>query len=512
MKKLIFLLTIIFSLNTAHSQVYPPDSLALRLIYEAWYDSSHICNSYLNNSLFIDWCLVGSNTLNSNGRVLIVSVTHNYGGLSPNSYLHSAIGELDELEFFLSAISSTAPNLSGTIPFEIGNLTKLKHLQILRSNMYGSIPTSVNNLVSLERLELQCIQGSTHRFSGVLPLMNNLNKLQKFILIDTDIRGNIPGYFGILDSLKTIIFVSNPLFGGELNDSLCLSNTLNEIIIIDCPMFYGKIPDCFGGNYIGIRITGTNLTDTIPSTISNISRDGPGLSFVYLNNNKFTAVETVYWESDTYYYTLQNNKIQFGCFENSLVALGSVNKFNQRFGFIHPQDSMWHPLDTTIAIGSDYILDSRVSGQYNTYWWYKDSVFLGWNTTGLWEIINASVDDVGLYNCKIRNDYITPIKDLILDRHHIIVRVDSLVTAPDIDLQQPVAYPVPFNENIKINNLYFNGSYYTISIISSEGKEVFGLKTNKSFEIINTESFPKGAYFIRILQGSKAYSYKVFKE
>ena len=82
-------------------------------------------------------------------------------------------------------------NLSGVIPTEIGNLTKLKRLHLYGNKLTGSIPPSISNLIYLRRLWLD----------------------------GNDLKGAIPSELGKLPNL-TDLTVSNNQFRGELPETI----------------------------------------------------------------------------------------------------------------------------------------------------------------------------------------------------------------------------------------------------------------------------------------------------
>jgi len=506
MSRLLIFAFITFISKFLFSQAYPPDSIALRQIYEVWYDSPPCNNLVLSVS---QWCHV---QLDSMGRVACLS-NQVPNQIAPNSYIHPAIGQLTKLEMI---IIQQQYNLAGTIPIEIGNLINLEILEFQSTNLIGAIPSSINNMLNLKDIHISGIDSSQNRIDGILPPLNNLNKLEGFVLNRTNIRGNIPGYFGYLDYLNDIYLIDNPLFGGLLSDSLCNSNTIGQFHIGNCPTFYGKLPDCLGDipTLTYCYLYKTNFSDTIPYSLCNPANDT--LMQGYFVNNQFTGMAAMQPGTKAVFLDLRYNKMQFGCFEDNLASLGTYNNFNLHIGDIHPQDSMWTPLDTTIGLGWHITLDSRVTGQYNRYWWYKDSVYLGWNTTGLWEISIATMADAGQYNCRIRNDYITPLKGLILDRYHIRINIDSALVSSAYSLERTFSIspnPVSNTLTVSINNYEANITeqevlYY---IIDKTGREVKRGKINNITNSIPVADLIDGTYSITIQNDRFNEKYKFIK-
>ena len=56
-------------------------------------------------------------------------------------------------------------NLTGLMPPEIGNLTKLENLDLYDNQFSGSIPTEIGNLIKLEKLYL-----NDNELTGNIPL------------------------------------------------------------------------------------------------------------------------------------------------------------------------------------------------------------------------------------------------------------------------------------------------------------------------------------------------------
>ena len=55
--------------------------------------------------------------------------------------------------------------LTGTLPAELGNLGKLKYLNLHENQLTGSIPANFGNLISLESISL-----NDNQLSGIIPL------------------------------------------------------------------------------------------------------------------------------------------------------------------------------------------------------------------------------------------------------------------------------------------------------------------------------------------------------
>ena len=83
-------------------------------------------------------------------------------------------------------------SLTGILPSEIGNLTGLKILNLVRNHLSGELP------IGLNFLDL-----SSNAFSGVIPRsVTNLTELQVINLSYNQFSGEIPVSFGELQQLQ----------------------------------------------------------------------------------------------------------------------------------------------------------------------------------------------------------------------------------------------------------------------------------------------------------------------
>ena len=99
--------------------------------------------------------------------------------------------------------------MSGTIPAELGNLSKLKTLSLGVNQLTGSIPAELGNLINLETLNLYYNQ-----LSGTIPAeLGNLSKLKKLSLGVNQLTGSIPVELGNLINLETLNLYYNQLTG-----------------------------------------------------------------------------------------------------------------------------------------------------------------------------------------------------------------------------------------------------------------------------------------------------------
>ena len=109
--------------------------------------------------------------------------------------------------------------LTGTIPLQLGSLPNLVHLYINSNNLSGPVPSELGNIDNLRTLSL-----SANDLSGPIPgELGNLTKLVNLYLRDTDLSGSIPPQLGNLSSLGALDLRRNNLTGPMPSKLLALS-------------------------------------------------------------------------------------------------------------------------------------------------------------------------------------------------------------------------------------------------------------------------------------------------
>ena len=83
--------------------------------------------------------------------------------------------------------------ISGGIPAEIGNLSKLEELSIKNVSLYGDIPSSIFNMSSLIYLDL-----SDNNLLGNISTFYNLPKLEELYLYNNKLTGMYIKSYNIL--------------------------------------------------------------------------------------------------------------------------------------------------------------------------------------------------------------------------------------------------------------------------------------------------------------------------
>lgn len=119
----------------------------------------------------------------------------------PGVFFDVIDGELRVIDLSLGQF-----NLEGTIPNEIGWLSKVAKIKMQRNKIYGPMPASMNRLTELTHIYL-----SVNNISGELP---DLSALKKLVLLDLDfnrIEGEFPSSLTQLTKLTSLKMKYNNL-------------------------------------------------------------------------------------------------------------------------------------------------------------------------------------------------------------------------------------------------------------------------------------------------------------
>ncbi|KHG25891.1 hypothetical protein F383_04348 [Gossypium arboreum] len=167
-------------------------------------------------------------------------------------------------------------NLTGILPPELGNLTRLEVIKYLaefpllnsdltRNYLNGSLPSS------LSQLPLTSLSLLGNRISGPIPReIGDIPTLEGLVLEDNLFSGSLPSNLGNLDRLSRLLLSSNN-FTGTIPESFGNLKNLTDFRI-DGSSLSGKIPD-FIGNWTKLTrldMQGTSMEGPIPSTISEL--------------------------------------------------------------------------------------------------------------------------------------------------------------------------------------------------------------------------------------------------
>ena len=189
------------------------------------------------------------------------------------------LGNLTNLEYLNLWNNS---GLTGSIPTELGNLTKLKGLDLGTLRLSGSIPTQLGNLTNLEYLNLWGNSGIT----GSIPTeLGNLTKLTGLDLGFNQLTGSIPTELGNLTKLTGLTLNGNQLTGSIPTQFGNLTKLRD--IYLGFNQLTGSIPTELGNltKLTELHLNGNELTGGIPTELGNLTK----LTGLYLDGNELTG-------------------------------------------------------------------------------------------------------------------------------------------------------------------------------------------------------------------------------
>jgi hypothetical protein len=135
--------------------------------------------------------------------------------------LPSELGELTKLQ---SLDLQDCPLLSGTIPSELGNLAKVKLLDISGCNFNGTIPTELFRLTLLEKLNL-----NANQITGTLPSeIGNLKSAKEIKISRAFLNGTLPATIGDMPQIENLELYGNYI-SGSIPEELGKYTTLKRI-------------------------------------------------------------------------------------------------------------------------------------------------------------------------------------------------------------------------------------------------------------------------------------------
>ncbi|ORX81647.1 hypothetical protein BCR32DRAFT_293160 [Anaeromyces robustus] len=212
--------------------------------------------------------------------------------------------------------------LTGYIPYNIGNLTKITSLNLNVNLLTSYLPNTIGNLVGLTELQL-----SFNKLTGLIPVsIGNLNRLTILKMSNNQFFGPIPYSIGNLVNLTKLRLENNKL-SGAIPESI--GNLVNlEKLQLNNNCINGLIPRSIG-NLTKLRILqlGNNkLSGNIPSAIGDLSN----LAFLYLNDNYLvgTLPDSMSKLKKLSELHLQNNESLSGDIPSELTTSLTLKKIN----------------------------------------------------------------------------------------------------------------------------------------------------------------------------------------
>ena len=145
---------------------------------------------------------------------------------------------------------ASSNQVKGSIPPEIGNLTKLIKLNLGTNQLTGSLPPEIGNLANLTHLML-----NVNQLTGEIPSeIGKLTNLEGLGLAYSQFSGEIPPEVGNLNNLTGLNLSFNQLTG-KIPESICdIFPNLSFLFSVSNNQLCPPYPSCIE-NYVGQQNT-----------------------------------------------------------------------------------------------------------------------------------------------------------------------------------------------------------------------------------------------------------------
>ncbi|PSR87659.1 MDIS1-interacting receptor like kinase [Actinidia chinensis var. chinensis] len=216
----------------------------------------------------------------------IVEINEDYTSVIRKNLEHmnwSSLPNLEKLHLSFSYLRGSIPNeigalskltdlkligndLLGMLPLTLGNLTQLVNLDISDNYLVGPIPSSIGHLTNLTNLNL-----NYNHLTGPIPLgIGNLKNLKALEIGDNSLHGPIPSFIGKLTHLTYL-----GLYGNRLDNSI--PSEIGNLKSLKVLYMYrnkldGRIPSSIGNliDLTYLKLFSNRLDGSVPPEIGNL--------------------------------------------------------------------------------------------------------------------------------------------------------------------------------------------------------------------------------------------------
>ena len=214
---LVLALWVLCKFTNSNTMVVAAKSSALELEAKALLESGWWSSNYTTNGSSLSHCGWPGIYCNDSGSVIEINKHCVYLGDKFRKFNFSSFPNLEALSLYNTG-------LQGSIPPEIGTLSKLIHLSLSMNNLTGNLPLSLANLTQLETFNI-----SSNLISGSIPKgLGNLKNLSTLDLSNNTLTGSIPSTLSLLTGLFHLDLSSNEI-AGQIPSTLSLLTGLSHL-------------------------------------------------------------------------------------------------------------------------------------------------------------------------------------------------------------------------------------------------------------------------------------------
>ncbi|WJX37516.1 non-specific serine/threonine protein kinase [Trifolium repens] len=203
-------------------------------------------------------------TFSSLPNLITLNIYNNnfYGTIPPQ------IGNMSKI----NVLNFSYNSFDGSIPQEMWTLRTLKGLDLLSCKLSGEISNSIGNLTNLSYLDL----GINHFSSGPIPPeIGKLNKLRYLTIRENNRIGSIPQEICLLTNLIYLDLAANSL-SGVIPETISNLSKLEQLILNDNRKLSGTIPHSLWNmsSLSLIYLYNNSLSGSIPDSVENLLNVG----------------------------------------------------------------------------------------------------------------------------------------------------------------------------------------------------------------------------------------------
>ena len=332
-----------------------------------------------------------------------------------------------------------------------------------------------------------------------------------------------------LNEMQVLIDMFNNLAGDNWTNNTNWDGDLDLTIespVYNASIWHGVTTDTInGGKHItSIMLPYRNLVGTLPDNLGNLTK----LRSFAINHNTISGVVPSSFASCTDLETaslhhnklegdvpdltdlanlnslqLSQNKFQFGSFETEFNAYkNDIVTFNYS-----PQAIIGR--DTTVQISNDGItLTAGVTGENNSYQWYKNYSLINGATDSNYVINDASIETNGDYYCRVTNTTVTSltINTAITE----LVYSEILTSVVGLNGDYLKIYPNPADHFVTIE-MKEESSQGVIILYNLTGAVVMSNKIKGKLSQLQLNEIPSGVYSYKLITSETSAVGKLVK-
>ena len=171
----------------------------------------------------------------------------------------------------LDVINLHGNQIAGPVPSQLGLLQDVTLLQLFNNSLTGTLPTEIGQLSSIRHLNF-----AFNQISGSIPSqLAALATMEVFSVSNNQVTGSIPSELGLLTNLNGLHLYHNPKLGGSVPTELGMLQA-SEVIQLENTNVQGLIPSSLGQLSLLTKLTmhNTNLSGEIPVEVCRLMETG----------------------------------------------------------------------------------------------------------------------------------------------------------------------------------------------------------------------------------------------